>query len=154
MHFLHQFQCFEVFLKHVFDFFKTVFFLKNFVSLYLLRLIQFVFRSIEIAFKIFMESLSVSINLNCCFDQSNFENKVFKKFIFDLFKPLFQKLFKTFSLFDLARLHNNFFVVFLLISCKVSLSISRYVHITLSFALFFMFSCIISCFLGKILNYA
>ena len=126
MHFVHQFQCFEVFLKCVFDFFKTVFFLKNFVSLYQLRLIQSVFRSIKIAFKIFMKSLSVSINRNCCFDQSNFENKVFKKFRFDLFKPLFQKLFKTFSLSfsNLARLHNKFFVVFLLISCKVSLSIS------------------------------
>ena len=141
MHFVHQFQCFEVFLKCVFDFFKTVFFLKNFVSLYQLRLIQSVFRSIKIAFKIFMESLSISINHNCCFDQSNFENKVFKKFRFDLFKPLFQKLFKTFSLSlsDSARLHNKFFVVFLLISCKVSLSISQYVHITLSFHLFLVF---------------
>ena len=98
MHFVHQFQCFEVFLKCVFDFFKTVFFLKKFVSLYQLRLIQSIFRSIEIAFKIFMESLSVSINRNCCFNQSNFKNKVYKKFRFDLFKPLFQKLFKTFSL--------------------------------------------------------
>ena len=62
MHFVHQFQCFEVFLKCVFDFFKTVFFLKNFVSLYQLRLIQSIFWSIEIAFKIFMESLSISIN--------------------------------------------------------------------------------------------
>ena len=33
MHFVHQFQCFEVFLKCVFDFFKTMFFLKNFVCL-------------------------------------------------------------------------------------------------------------------------
>ena len=125
MHFVHQFQCFEVFLKCVFDFFITVFFLKNFVSLYLLRLIQSVFRSIKIAFKIFMESLSISINRNCCFDQSNFENKVFKKFRFDLFKPLFQKLFKTFSLFPTRQgSTTNFFVIFLLISCKVSLSIS------------------------------
>ena len=62
MHFVHQFQCFKVFLKCVFDFFITVFFLKNFVSFYLLRLIQSVFQSIKIAFKIFMESLSVSIN--------------------------------------------------------------------------------------------
>ena len=78
MRFVHQFQCFKVFLKCVFDFFKTVFFLKNSMCLYLLRLIQSVFRSIKIAFKIFMKSLSVSINRNCCFDQSNFENKVFK----------------------------------------------------------------------------
>ena len=30
MHFVHQFQCFEVFLKCVFDFFKTVFFPQKF----------------------------------------------------------------------------------------------------------------------------
>ena len=57
------------------------------------QLIQSVFCSIEIVFKILMESLSVLINQNCCFDQSNVENKVFKKFKFDLFKPLFQNFF-------------------------------------------------------------
>ena len=65
MHFVHQFQCFEVFLKCVFDFFKNVFFfLKNFVSLYLLQLIQSVFQIIEIVLKFLKKPLSVSINRN------------------------------------------------------------------------------------------
>ena len=72
-----------------------------------------------------------------------------------LVQTSFSKLFKTFfSLSNSARLHKEFFVIFLWISCKVSLSLSRYVHITLPFELFFSFSCIISWFLGKILNYA
>ena len=80
------------------------------------------------------------------FDQSKLVNQVFKKS--DL--TCSNKLFKTFfSLSDLARLHKNFFVVFLQISCKVSLSLSRYVYIILPFVLFFTFSCIISWFLGN-----
>ena len=148
MHFLHQFQCFEVFLKRVFDFFKTVFFLKNFVSLYLLRLIQFVFRSIEIAFKIFMESLFVSIN--------RISRIRFLKIYIWLVQTTFSKAFQNFFSLSLrlGKAPQQIFVIFLLISCKVSLSISRYVHIILSFALFFMFSCIISCFLGKFSDYA
>ena len=72
-----------------------------------------------------------------------------------LVQTSFSKLFKTFfSLSNSARLHKEFFVIFLWISCKVSLSLSRYVHITLPFELFFSFSCIISWFLGKFLNYA
>ena len=58
-------------------------------------------------------------------------------------------VFFFFSLSDSARLHKEFFVVFLQISCEVSLSLSRYVYITLPFALFFSFSCIISWFLGN-----
>ena len=63
IHFVHQFQCFEVFLKCVFDFFKTFFFLKNFVSLCPFRLIQFVFSINRKCFKIFKEA-------SVCFDQS------------------------------------------------------------------------------------
>ena len=51
---------------------KLCFFIKNFVSLCLLRLIQFVFRSIEIVLKFFKEasvcfdwSIYFSINQNC-----------------------------------------------------------------------------------------
>ena len=59
------------------------------------------------------------------------------------------KSFQTFlSLSDSARLHSKFFVIFLLISCKVFLSISRYVHITLSFSFIFNFTCIFSCIEG------
>ena len=45
-------------------FFKTVFLLKNFVSLYLLQLIQSVFQIIEIVLKFLKKPLSVSINRN------------------------------------------------------------------------------------------
>ena len=62
--------------------------------------------------------------------------------------------FKTFqNFFSLSPTQQGstkiFFVVFLQISCKVSLSLSQYVYITLPFALFFTFSCIISWFLGN-----
>ena len=60
--------------------------------------------------------------------------------LFLLFNSPFFKSFQTFfSLSNSARLHNKFFVVFLLISCKVFLSISRYVHYTLSFSFIFIF---------------
>ena len=72
-----------------------------------------------------------------------------KKSDLDLFKVSFSKSFQTFlSLFDSARLHNNFFVVFLLNVCKVFPSLSRYVHYTLSFSFIFSFTCIFSCICG------
>ena len=88
--FISYIQCFEVYFQKLGYFSKKVFFqifnwsnlffdeskslLKILVSLCLVRLIEPVFRSIEIV------------------------NQVFKKFRFDLFKPLFQKLFKPLSL--------------------------------------------------------
>ena len=105
-------------------------------------LIQSVFRSIEITFKIFCEPLSVSINRNSWI-------RFLKNHIW-LVQNTFSNTFQiSFSLPDSARLHKEFFVVFLQISCKVSLSLSQYVYITLPFALFFSFSCIISWFLGN-----
>ena len=96
------------------------------MSLCLVRLIKPIFRSIE------------------------HRESGFKKIQIWLVKTTFSKTFQTsFSLSDSARLHKEFFVVFLQISCKVSLSLSRYVYITLPFALFFSFSCIISWFLGN-----
>ena len=66
--------------------------LKNSVSLCLVRLIEPVFRSIEHRVSSFLKT------------------------VFWLIQTLFQKLFQTFlSLFDLARLHWRFFVVFNLI---------------------------------------
>ena len=128
---------------------------KNFVSLCLLRLIQSAFRSIKIVLKFLKKPLSVSINRNWF---SINQNSWIKFFFFksDLTcSNTFSKTFQTFfSLSDLARLHKDFFVVFLQISCKVSLSLSWYVYFTLPFALFFSFSCIISWFLGKFSNYA
>ena len=124
---------------------KIVFFLKNFVSLCLLWLIQSVFRSIEIVLKLFKE-VSVCFdwsNLfldqsklfwNClknfkepsvCFDQSKILDQVFKKSEFDIFKLTFQKGFQNFfSLSNLDKARPQFFVVFLWIFCKVFLSIS------------------------------
>ena len=109
-------------------------------------LIQFVFRSIEIVFKISGKPLSISINQNWFSINQNSWIR-FKKIRFDLFKTFFQKFFKLSSLslslsfFDSARLHSIFFVVFPLISCKVFLSISQYVHYTLSFSFIFCFTC-------------
>ena len=78
----------------------------------------------------------------------------FKKLSFDLFKHLFKTFLKFFfTLSDSARLQRDFFfVVFHQNSCKVSLSLSRYVYFTLPFALFFSFSCIFSWFLGNFRN--
>ena len=62
---------------------------------------------------------------------------------------LFSKVFKLSSLSPTRQgSTNKFFVVFLLISCKVFLSISRYVHYTLSFSFIFSFTCIFSCIGG------
>ena len=89
------------------------------------------------------------------FDQLKIVNKLFKSQILTYSNLTFFKSFQTFfSLSDTARLHNNFFVVFLLISCKVFLSISRYVRYTLSFSFIFSFTCIFSCIKGLFSGYA
>ena len=115
------------------------------------RLIQSVFRSIEISFKILCELLSISINRNWFLINRNSWIKFFKNSVLTCSNIFFKTFF---SLSDSARLHRDFLVIFLQISCKVSLSLSQYVYITLPFALFFSFSCIISWFLGKFSNYA
>ena len=84
MHFVHQFQCFEVFLKCVFVIFKTVFFLKNFVSICLFWLIQSVFRSIEIVLKLFKVASAYFDWSKLILDQS----KLFWNFFKFLKKPL------------------------------------------------------------------
>ena len=128
---------------------KTMFFLKNFVSLCLIWLIQSIFQSIEIVLKVLRKPLSASIdpiyfsiNRNCfkslneasvCFDQSKLifdqskvVNQVFKKSRFDLFRLTFQKFFSNFSLSpNWTKLTYQYFVVFLWIFCKVFLSLSR-----------------------------
>ena len=103
MHFVHQFQCFELFLIF---FFQKLCFSSNFVSLCQSRLIQSIFQSIEILLKLFKEAsicfdwsnlfldqsklfwncfknfeklLSILINQNCFFDQLKLVNQVFKK---------------------------------------------------------------------------
>jgi len=128
---------------------KTVFFLKNFVSLCLLWLIQFVFRSIEIVLKFLRKPLSASIDPICfsinrnCFkifkrslclfrsietDFRSIENREsgFFKIRVWLVQTYFSKRFSNFSLSpNWTRLAHKFFVVFLWIFCKVFLSISR-----------------------------
>ena len=80
------------------------------------------------------------------FDQSKLVNQVFKKSYLTCSNKLFQNFFLSPRL---GKLHKDIFNVCLQISCKVSLSLSQYVYITLPFALFFTFSCIISWFLGN-----
>ena len=84
------------------------------------------------------------------FDQSKLVNQVFKKNQIWLVQTNFFKSLLNFSLsLWLDKASKRFFVIFLQISCMVSLSLSRYVYITLPFALFFTFSCIISWFLDN-----
>ena len=110
------------------------------------QLIQSVFCSIEIVFKTLMESLSILINQNCCFDQSNVENKVFKKFKFDLFKPLFQNFFSL-SL-RLSKAPQQIFCRFppnFLQGFSLHKPICSYYPF---FSFIFSFSCIFSCIEG------
>ena len=141
--FISYIQCFEMYFQKLGYFSKKMFFqffnwsnlffdqsksfLKFLVSLCLVRLIEPVFQSIEHRESSFLKTQFWLV-------QTSFQN--------------FSKLF--FSLSDSERLHRDFFfVVFHQNSCKVSLSLSRYVYFTLPFALFFSFSFIISWFLGN-----
>ena len=133
-------------------FFKNCVFPQNFVSLCQFRLIQSVFRSIEIVlnclrkplsvsidpicflinrkclwncFKIFEKSLSVSINRNYFSINQNSWIRFLKNQIW-LVQATFSKLFQNvLSLSDSARLHKEFFVVFVHSICKVFLSQGR-----------------------------
>ena len=70
------------------------------------------FWSIEIAFKIFRESFSVSINRNCCFGQSNFENKVFKNSDLTCSNHFFKNFSKLFLSLPLGKAPQQFFCHF------------------------------------------
>ena len=94
-----------------------------------------------------MESLSILTNQNWFSINRKSWIRFLKIRSWLIQTSLFKSFQNFFSLSDSARLHNKFFVVFFLISCKVSLSISRYVHITLSFSFIFSFSCIEGLFL-------
>ena len=136
MHFIHYIQCFKEFFQK-----PGYFFSKNSVFPEF-WLIQSVFRSIEITFKIFCELLSISINWN--WFSINWKSWIsfFKSQIW-LIQIIFSKLFQTpFSLFDSDKHHPQFFVVFDQIFCRVLLSQGRYVHYTLSFSFIFNFTCI------------
>ena len=111
---------------------NTVFFLKNFVSLYLLRLIQSVFRSIEFVLKFLKKPLFVSINrnwfsINWNWFSINRNSWIrFLKYQSLTFQTYFSKRFSNFfSLSELDKASSQFFVVFLQIFCKVFLFISQ-----------------------------
>ena len=144
MHFVHQFQCFEMFLNFFFQ--KLCFSFKFVWASVCFNWCNLCFDQSKLfwnCFKIFNESLSVSINRNSWI--RFLKNQIW------LVQTSFFKTFQNF--FSLSPTQQGstkiFFVVFLQISCKVSLSLSRYVYITLLFALFFTFSCTISWFLGN-----
>ena len=131
MHFVHQFQCFKMFLK----FFQKLCFSLIFLwASVWFDWSNFFFDQSKLfwnCFKIFNEPLSVSINRNLWI-------KFLKNQIW-LVQTTFSKLFLSPTRQGSTTI---FFFVFLQISCKVSLSISWYVYITLLFAFFFMISCI------------
>ena len=98
MHFVHQFQCFEVFLQCVFVLFKHCVFSQKLCEPLSASIDPICFSINRICFKIFKEAFVCFDQSKLIFDQSKLVNQVFKKIKFDLFKPLFQNLFKTFSL--------------------------------------------------------
>ena len=128
--------------------------------------IKSVFQLIEIVIKICYKSLSISIGARLVLDQSkhfqpiesNFrsvKNRIesFLKNEFLTCSYTFSKLFKLFlSLFDLSKVPSKFFCRF---PPKFSQDFPSTRPVRLFcpfFFIYFMFSCIKSCFLGKILN--
>ena len=115
---------------------QSKFFLKFFVSFCLFQSIETDFRSIENHKWAFLKVRSW------------------------LFQNIFFKLLQTFLSLSLSlslrlgKATQHFFVIFLSNVCKVFLSLSWYVHYTLSFSLIFCFTCIFSCFGGLFSNYA
>ena len=91
IHFLKFFQCFEEGLHQILLIFKNSFFLQ-------FRLIEAVFRSIEIAFKNFSEPLPGLIDRTCFSINRISWIKFFLNTVFDSFKTLFQNFFKLSSL--------------------------------------------------------
>ena len=134
------------------SFFKNRFiFSKNYVFPKF-RVIEPVFRSIEIVLKNNGESFSVSINRNWFSINRKSWVRYLKNQIW-LVQITFPKLFRTpFSLSDSDKHNPHFFIVFDQIFCKVFLSQGRNVHYTLSFSFIFSFSCIFSCIEGLYSN--
>ena len=92
---------------------KIVFFLKNFVSLCLIRMIQSVFRSIEIVLNFLKEASICFDQSKLIFDQSKVVNQFFLKRQIWLIQTYFSKvLFKLFSLSKLDKAHLPIFCRF------------------------------------------
>ena len=117
MHFVHQFQYFEVFLKCVFVIFKNCVFSQKFCEPLSALVNPICFSINRNCFKIFKRSL-------CLFRSIKNHESSFLKTEFDLFKLTFQKKIQTFLSLNWTRLTNKFFVVFLRNFCKVFLSLS------------------------------
>ena len=106
MHFVHQFQCFEVFLKCVmFFFFQKTVFSQKFSEPLSVSIDPICFSINRNCFKIFKEASVCFDQSKLIFDQSKIVNQVFKKKSeFDLFKLTFQKVFQTFLSPRIVRL--------------------------------------------------
>ena len=157
--FFHKIQCFEEFLHNNAVFFKKLIFPK-------FRPIELVFRSIEIVIKFCYESLSVSIGARLVSDQSkhfrpiesNFrsvKNRIesFLKTEFLTCSYTFSKVFKFFlSLFNRSKAPSKIFCRFPPNFLQVFPSTRPVRLFCPFFFIYFMFSCIKSCFLGKISN--
>ena len=129
---------------------KIVFFLKNMVSLYLIRSVHSVFRPIEI-FKIFLKFERVSLCLfrlvEADFRPTETRISSFLKSRIGLFQSHYSNFFFSFlSLRVGSWLHQSIFVVFLQYFCKVFVLRSRYVLFALLFQVYFLISCIFHAF--------
>ena len=111
------------------------------------RLIQSVFRSIEISFKILGEPLSVSIDRNCFSINRISWIRFFKKQILTFSKSLFQKFSKLFSLSPIQTwLHLRFLSFFIILFARfLSPNTSKTLlpFFLLLFSDFLHFSCIL-----------
>ena len=96
IHFVHQFQCFEVFLQWVFVFFKNCVFSQKFCEPLSALIDPICFSINRICFKIFKEAFVCFDQSKLIFDQSKLVNQVFKKSEFDVSNLLFKKVFKLF----------------------------------------------------------
>ena len=142
MHFVPQLQCFELFLNVFFP--KTVFFLK-FSEPLLVSIDPFYFSINRNFYKIVLMSLCLFRLIETVFRSFETRESGFLKTQIWLVQT-------TFSNFHLSLLLGKaplrFFVIFGQSFCKVFLSLSRYVHCTLSFSFIFCFTCIFSCIEG------
>ena len=103
MHFVHQFQCFEVVLPCVFILFKNCVFSQKLCEPLSASIDPICFSINRICFKIFKEafvcfdqSKLIFNQLKLIFDQSKLVNQVFKISEFDVSNLLFKKVFKLF----------------------------------------------------------
>ena len=138
MHLICYIQYFEVSFQKIWFFSQKAIFPE-------FRLIQSIFRSIEILFKNY-GSLCLVRLIEPVFRSIEDRISGFFKQFFDCFKNIiFKKFFNFSSLFDLARILYNFFVVFLQNFCKVFLPQGRYDYSNPPFCFIFMISCVFSC---------